>query len=41
MRERTALIEERDQIVGYLAAVEAYGEAMALADRLMTGAKAV
>ncbi|MGW3657158.1 N-6 DNA methylase [Streptomyces sp. NPDC005151] len=40
MRERAALIEERDQIVGYLATVEAYGEAMALADRLMTGAKA-
>lgn len=41
IRERTALIEERNQIVGYLATVEAYGEAMALADRLMTGANAV
>ncbi|MGW3829064.1 N-6 DNA methylase [Streptomyces sp. NPDC005071] len=41
IRERTALIEERNQIVGYLAAVEAFDEAMALADRLMTGAKAV
>jgi hypothetical protein len=39
-RERVALVEERDQIVGYLAAVEAYGEAMALVDRLMSGGKA-
>ncbi|MFG3140987.1 N-6 DNA methylase [Streptomyces sp. NPDC048211] len=41
MRERAALIEERDQIVGYLATVEAYSEAIKLADRLMSGAKAV
>ncbi|MET7497624.1 N-6 DNA methylase [Streptomyces sp900116325] len=41
IRERTALIEERNQIVGYLAAVEAFDEAIKLADRLMTGANAV
>jgi len=36
-RERVALFEERDQIAGYVAVVEAIGEAMALVDRLMAG----
>jgi hypothetical protein len=40
-RERVHLFEERDQIVGYLAAAEAFEEAIRLADRLMAGAHAV
>jgi N-6 DNA methylase len=40
IQERNKLIEERDQIVGYIAAVEAYNDAMALVDRFMVGEKA-
>jgi hypothetical protein len=40
-RERVHLFEERDQIVGYIAAVEAYREAMALVDRFAAGAQAI
>ncbi|MFF4504868.1 N-6 DNA methylase [Streptomyces sp. NPDC001401] len=40
VRERKALFDERDQILGYIAAVEATQEAIALADKLI-GAKAI